>query len=107
MPTPKLERDVAGALAKARLLERAIYDSGPWNAVVQGCRRLPVALTRHETADDRLVMTGYLSIPCSGITAVELWCRSELVAAWPADPPRTSPLRIVVSLGADYAQRAA
>lgn len=107
MPGPRLEAAIGSALARARLLERAAYDPGPWSAAVHGCCRLHVPLRRFETVDDRIILTGYLRTPCSHITAVELWCGPELAAAWPADPPRDSPLRITVDLAIPDVERAA
>lgn len=106
MPSPRLETAIAGLLARARLLERAAYDPGPWSAVFHGCCRVRVPLQRFET-DDCIVLTAYLCEPCSHITAVELWCDRDLAASWPADPPRDSPLRFAVNLGIPDVERAA
>jgi hypothetical protein len=103
MVSARFEQAVAQMMAHARLLERAVHDPGPWTAVICGCRRIRIPLERHERPDDRIVLTGYMSQQCTGISAVEIWCGGELAASWPTEQD-SSPVRVTLELGIEDAE---
>lgn len=106
MPGPRLEAAVSVMAAQARLYERVAHDPGPWGAIAHDdCLAYPVVLDRHECGD-RTVLTGYLSVAAAGVTAIDLWCRGEMLYSLPVDPPRDGPARIAFGLclsGAEWA----
>jgi hypothetical protein len=115
VPGSRLEAAVGVMVARARLYERVVHDHGPWGAIVHGQPPYPGApsvlmhsmtMERHEHGD-RVVLTGYLHEQMSGITAVDIWCRGEMMLSWPVDPPRDSPVRITIDLSIEDAELAA
>jgi hypothetical protein len=103
MASARFEQAVSRLVTRARLLERLVHDPGPWTAVAAGCCRVRIPLERHERPDDRIILTGYVSQPCSGIMAVEIWCDGDLVASWPADCV-SAPVRITLEMGIEDAE---
>jgi hypothetical protein len=95
--------------ARARLYERVVHDRGPWAAVVNSrpCQTHSIPLTRH-ACGDRVVLSGYLNAPVSGVTAVDIWCRGEMLVSWPVSPQQEpTPVRICLELNAEDAELAA
>jgi hypothetical protein len=114
MPSPRLEGAIATMAARARLYERMAHDRGPWGAVIHTQRpyagapqvlMYPVTLTRH-VHGDFVILTGYLSYPARGITAIDIWCRGDLVISWPT-PQQDGPVRLRIELGVEDAELAA
>lgn len=115
MPGPRLEGAIATMAARARLYERMAHDRGPWGAVIHTqqqtfigapmVRMYPMTLTRHEHGDC-VVLTGYMSYPVTGIMAVDIWCRGDMVISWPT-PPQDGPVRLRIELVVEDAELAA
>jgi hypothetical protein len=98
MVSARFENAVGRLMTRARLLERVLHDPRPWSAVACGRTRVRIPLERHDRPDDHVVLTGYLSQECRDITAVEIWCGSDMVMSWPAEQEH-SPVRITLELG--------
>jgi hypothetical protein len=99
MSSAGLELRVSRLLGHARLAESAIYDHGPWQAVVYGCCSHRIALRKTIAGDEhRVVFCGYLSCPCSGIRLAEIFCRERLVLVTNVAGLPAAPCRIVLSV---------
>jgi hypothetical protein len=100
MSSAALELRVAKALSHARLLEHALYDHGPWSALIYGCCQHQMRLTRTLCPDEgMLTLTGYLEAPCSGIQLAEVYCGSELATVVPVPGLPAAPFRMLLELG--------
>jgi|SRR6185437_5315998 len=92
---------VSQAVSHARLLERALHDSGPWWAVTYGSHtecRVPVSRTVL-AAERRIMLIAYLTRGCERISAVEIYCAGELVTAREIADEPSAPCRIALSVG--------
>jgi len=91
---------VSQLVARARLLEKALHDPGPWFAVVRadwsGRHRVSRVICEEER---RVSFTVYVDEPCSKITAVELYAGHSLVTARQVDGLPSSPCRITLDFG--------
>jgi hypothetical protein len=115
MPGPRLEGAINAMAARARLYERMAHDRGPWGAVVHAReaytgapheQMYPMVLNRH-VCGDRVVLSGYLAAPVTGLRAVDIWCRGELMVSWPVSQPGAGPVRICLDISVEDAELAA
>lgn len=92
---------VSGAVARASLLERALYSPGPWEIVIYGsdteCRT--PAQRRVIDEEYRVSFVAYAPGTCEDIEAVELYSGHSLVTARPVSGSPSAPCRIVFDIG--------
>lgn len=92
---------VSGAVARASLLERALYSAGPWEIVIRGSDtecRMP-AQRRVIDEEFRVSFVAYAPGTCEKIEAARLYCDRWLVAARPVSGGPSAPCRIVFDIG--------
>lgn len=107
MPGAGLELAAASAVARSRLLERAIHDEGPWEILVNF--RYPVEV-RRAVLHDRVVFSGYApgqSSRMRGVMIADLYCRGDLMSSRAFGHPGPGPYRLVFTIGAQLLEPAA
>jgi hypothetical protein len=107
MSAAELELRISQLVARARLLERLLHDDGPWYAVIHGCRRHLISLTRQVLADDgRIMLSGYLREPCRSAASADIFCREDLVTSRDI-PLSPAPFRMTLMVGVEDTEIAA
>lgn len=105
MPGITLEFQVAGLVARARRMERALHDRAPWigRAYEPGGRAVHVFPVTREIieSEGRIVLAGYLEREVPVIDMITIGHAHEELAVMSCPPGISGPCRVMLELSAE------